>query len=397
MTDPVIMQITPWWWPRARSRPRGNQLFVLLVLVTLSLAFVLLTTVHIRPGGTSCTTPIFLQNADPAEVAMYFTPRTQQVTYLVNRFLVEPDSRLICNSAPDLLILVPSPPGDIEVRDAVRQTWGSAVTGKWPFADLTGKVALVFLLGHRGLAGGGGTNLTALREESATHGDVLVGDFYDSYRNLTRKVLAGLNWATQRCPQAKFVLKADQDSFVNVERLLNLLKDISEVRPLSETMLGETLCTEPVVRDPTDRVTLDTGSYPFSMYPPYVRGGTYVLGGRLVPRLVNVSRYMPYLPVEDVFINGVLGRVLQVEHMHLPQVMQSVACPMTPCLFVKAGHFTSTDVDPDLMRSIWKVLQSGPSHCDGLRFVFSHACAWAVSHDLLVENWKIFNSSNNFV
>lgn len=377
----MTMQITT-WWSRSRARPRGGQLLVLGALIALSVTFLLLTTVTIRPPVSPCTTPSFMQDADPAEVTLYFTPRSQQVSQVVSNYLVEPDSQL-CTEAPYLLILVPSPPGAVNVRDAVRRTWGSAASGKWPHGTLAGKVAVVFVVGQRGLGesvqGSRQDNLTALRDEAEAHKDVLVADFHDSYRNLTRKVLAGLNWVSLKCPGARFVMKADQDTFVHVERLVSLLHNISQERPLSEAMLGETLCSEPVVRDPGGRVAVDPESYPFSVYPPYVRGGTYVLGGRLVPRLVNVSRYMPYLPVEDAFINGVLGHVLRVDHVHLPRVMQATACSLSPCLFVKARQLSATDVSPALMADIWKALSAGPHYCDGLRFLFTQACAWATN------------------
>ena len=40
--------------------------------------------------------------------------------------------------------------------------------------------------------------------------------FQDTYRNLTLKTVMGLKWSAIFCPQAKFVMKTDDDIFVNL-------------------------------------------------------------------------------------------------------------------------------------------------------------------------------------
>ncbi|NWS79246.1 B3GT4 galactosyltransferase, partial [Crotophaga sulcirostris] len=63
----------------------------------------------------------------------------------------------------------------------------------------------------------------ALRAEALRHGDVLQGAFPDAYANLTLKTLLLLRWAASRCGAARFVLKADDDVFVNVPALTRYL------------------------------------------------------------------------------------------------------------------------------------------------------------------------------
>ncbi|NXK91087.1 B3G5B glucosaminyltransferase, partial [Formicarius rufipectus] len=52
----------------------------------------------------------------------------------------------------------------------------------------------------------------ALLREWGLHGDLLQGDFADSYSDLTRKTLFLLRWAVACCAAAPFVLKADDDT-----------------------------------------------------------------------------------------------------------------------------------------------------------------------------------------
>ena len=52
--------------------------------------------------------------------------------------------------------------------------------------------------------------------------------FQDTYHNLTLKTIMGLKWTSIFCSQARFVLKTDDDIYVNVELLSqSLITDAS--------------------------------------------------------------------------------------------------------------------------------------------------------------------------
>ena len=67
-------------------------------------------------------------------------------------------------------------------------------------------------------------------EESRTYGDILQEDFVDSYMNLTLKSVMGLKWASTYCSQTQYLLKTDDDIFVNVPVLLTYLQEASKTR-----------------------------------------------------------------------------------------------------------------------------------------------------------------------
>ncbi|KAF1401152.1 Beta-1,3-galactosyltransferase 4, partial [Spheniscus humboldti] len=77
-----------------------------------------------------------------------------------------------------------------------------------------------------------GAEQAALREEALRHGDLLQGAFADTYANLTRKTLLLLRWAAARCPAAPFLLKADDDVFVNLPALTTYLASLRHPRRL---------------------------------------------------------------------------------------------------------------------------------------------------------------------
>ncbi|NWV72477.1 B3GT4 galactosyltransferase, partial [Malurus elegans] len=60
-------------------------------------------------------------------------------------------------------------------------------------------------------------------QESRQYRDILLGDFRDVYANLTLKTLLLLRWARACCEAAPFLLKADDDIFLNVPSVATLL------------------------------------------------------------------------------------------------------------------------------------------------------------------------------
>lgn len=59
--------------------------------------------------------------------------------------------------------------------------------------------------------------------------DLIVASFVDSYDNLTLKTMASLEWIDNYCNQSEYILKTDDDMFINVPNLLSFI-DKTEVR-----------------------------------------------------------------------------------------------------------------------------------------------------------------------
>ncbi len=132
-------------------------------------------------------------------------------------YLRNPTHTCLPDDEVDLLVLVASAVGHTDRRAAIRATWGRKDEAA------ARRARVVFMLG-RGEA------------EDGDEEDVLQEDFVDSYHNLTIKTMMGLKWAAVFCPQAKFLLKTDDDIFVN----LPLLTD--EIRGRTESFANITGC-----------------------------------------------------------------------------------------------------------------------------------------------------------
>merc|ERR1711894_270919 len=107
-------------------------------------------------------------------------------------------------------------------RDAIRETWASSLE------KINSKV--IFLLGQ------GRDKQSKIQDESTLYKDIVQEDFEDTYHNLTLKTIMGLKWMAIFCPQAEFVLKTDDDIYVNVDFLHRSL--LVEAETLSQNIHG---------------------------------------------------------------------------------------------------------------------------------------------------------------
>lgn len=134
-----------------------------------------------------------------------------------------------------------------------------------------------------------------LQQEAKIHNDMVFGDFIDSYRNLTKKMALGIEWAAKRC-QAQYVMKADEDSFINVFQLTQFLMESKQTTPL---YMGAAFLDRGPFREPDDPWYVSEEEYPDSKYPPYASGPGYVYSGSLLTKLLRALKTVRLFPNED--------------------------------------------------------------------------------------------------
>ena len=127
------------------------------------------------------------------------------------------------NANRTLFIGIISAPNYFDKRQLLRETWLRHVNDPHYHRGLIDVVGFGFILGQTSNA----TIQSQIEEESKKYGDILQVEMDDSYRNLTRKSVAFLNWVNSNCPDVDFVLKIDDDEYCNVRNLANVLTDLS--------------------------------------------------------------------------------------------------------------------------------------------------------------------------
>ena len=248
-----------------------------------------------------------------------------------------------------LLIIVHSHPGHKRRRNAIRETWGRAVKNY----DVTSRqVALVFALGlPRDY-----DEYRSVQKEARLYRDVIVWDFTDDYRNLTLKSLAGFSWAARHCANATFLMKADDDIYLNVPYLI----DVLSAYPTSSLILGSLNSRSPVKRYGQWKV--DYRQYPQQRFPPYCSGCAYVISGDMASRLYHVTQtnQSPALiPVEDVFVTGLLAEKVGVSCRHNDQFPTWITVPSVGLVqkYLRSELVGLHGVDWIRMHSMWHMIQ----------------------------------------
>ncbi|GFR65632.1 beta-1,3-galactosyltransferase 1-like [Elysia marginata] len=267
--------------------------------------------------------------------------------FLLPEFLIRAQNA--CTSETELIVLMPSVPEHVFVRELVRQTWAGSLYGMpWPRRRLHLKTSLVFMLGTYGLPE---NKLNLLKEESDDYGDLVTASFVDSYRNLTLKMITGLEWVAQYCPSASYILKCDLDTFVNLPLMTRLLKSVGEKLP--RFVFGgrhETL-NPPVLR--SGRWSISLEEYPFPVFPPYVMGHSYVLTAGLAPQMVRLAHKIPTVPSEDSFITGVLACILKATRLYHDAFANNFKRPL-PCNIVFNEDVSMTKMSVSHLLLMWR-------------------------------------------
>ncbi|XP_070763166.1 beta-1,3-galactosyltransferase 1-like [Enoplosus armatus] len=192
---------------------------------------------------------------------------------------------------PFVVLMVPVAPHNRAHRDIIRSTWG----GEGLVQDRV--VGLFFLLGLK--AGEGAEQLQQqLLQESKEHQDLIQSDFMDSYNNLTIKTMVMLEWLDAYCSSASYAMKIDSDMFLNVQNLIKMLSNAPKTNYMSGLVVG----TAAVLRDPKSKWYVPVDIYPNPMYPHYALGLGYVLSLDLPKKLVEASRHVKALYIEDVYL-----------------------------------------------------------------------------------------------
>ncbi|XP_070593034.1 LOW QUALITY PROTEIN: beta-1,3-galactosyltransferase 4 [Erythrolamprus reginae] len=283
--------------------------------------------------------PLLLPRA-PARPPLAPSPLAPAAFPLSPPACAPPASAAPSSSPGLLLVLVSSATGHAGRRTAVRRSWGSA--------RAAGGLAVrtVFVLGLPGQEDAAAQ--AALEREAAEHGDLLQGRFADTYANLTLKTLTLLRWADARCPDARFVLKADDDVFLNLPALAAHLRTLD---PRQAAYLGRVHWRVAPSRDPRSRHHVPASLYPASIFPPYCSGSAYVLSAPAASAVLTAAAHVPLVPLEDVFV-GLCARHAGIAPRHLARMAGASRTPPDGCCY-REMLFSSHGVGPARMLAMW--------------------------------------------
>lgn len=210
-------------------------------------------------------------------------------------FLIAPRTCKELPRPPTLVVLVHSAPDNLHKRTVIRETWGSRRHDTRTF--------LLFLLGAVN-----STNLQdKLELESKVHGDLLQGNFEDSYRNMTYKHVMALKWFVYKCHGARYLLKTDDDVFVNLPLMNSYLEAPTELS--YQFHRGKLLFCHEIARSKVKRTfrskwRVSYEEYLDSYFPNHCPGFVILYSADVVFQLYQEAQRQPYFWIDDVHITG---------------------------------------------------------------------------------------------
>ena len=145
--------------------------------------------------------------------------------------------------------------------------------------------------------------------------DIAYFNFCDTYRNLTIKTLVAFNYALEQYNSSYF-FKTDDDMFVNIKRIAQLLKDY-KINNIDNILFGHCIKNPFVDRRVHSKHYVSFDNFPHKRYSPYCTGAGYILSKTALNLVLKVNSNVTLVPSEDTSI-GILANLarLKIENIH---------------------------------------------------------------------------------
>lgn len=262
-----------------------------------------------------------------------------------------PASASICPERGDglqLLVLIASAPAHEDARMAVRQTWGHY--------GMRRDVSIAFVVGIPDKSQQN-TVTPKLDREDYMYGDLIRGHFVDTYDNLTLKTISMLEWADENCPRAAFVLKTDDDMFINVARLLQVA---SKRDPADRAIYGRLAKKWKPIRNTRSKYYVSRQQYKPAVFPDFTTGPAYLVSRSVVGELYRAALDRTYFKLEDVFMTGIVAHYINVKRVHVNEFLNK-RVSFHPCNVQKGVSIHMVRVSEQY--DLWKKMLDGRTKC----------------------------------
>ncbi|KAJ1146667.1 hypothetical protein NDU88_012931 [Pleurodeles waltl] len=329
---------------------RSSCLLKLLLFLASTILIVTLVAVGLVEEALSWTVSPLLVGSRASELrakaanfnTSFLRLRTPAYYHIANANACQPDT-------PFMVSFVITAPSNVVNRRAIRKTW-STIKGVGGHRILT-----LFALGMPTSP----TVQAEIEAESAQHSDIIQGLFTDTYRNLTLKTVMIMQWTATFCPHVHFVLKVDDDVYVNPGGLVGYLQSLGE-KP-EDLYIGRIHWRVSPMRDSSSKYYVSEVTYPGQYFPQYCSGTAYLLSGDVALKFYVASLEIPFIPMEDVYV-GICTQKLGIAPVHLSKISGALHYIEDACCYQII--FSSHQVKPSEMEKVWQLIQEG------------HKCSW---------------------
>lgn len=166
----------------------------------------------------------------------------------------------------------------------------------------------IFISGTSG-AGYEKERLNKLLElEQREFNDILQWDFSDTFYNLTLKQILFLEWMERNCPNARFHFNGDDDVFANTNNMVVYLQSLEGNDGSKHLFTGHLIANVGPIRSAGSKYFIPVQVQESESYPPYCGGGGFLLSGFTAMVIYRMSKSIPILPIDDVYMGMCLAK-----------------------------------------------------------------------------------------
>uniref|UniRef100_A0A8D8PB34 Hexosyltransferase n=1 Tax=Culex pipiens TaxID=7175 RepID=A0A8D8PB34_CULPI len=249
--------------------------------------------------------------------------------------------------SPLVLVLVHSAPTNWYKRNTIRDTWGR----------YDPRAKLVFLLG----AVNSSVLQRRIEKENRLYDDIVQGSFLDAYRNMTYKHVMALKWFTYHCPEAKYILKADDDVFVNTPALYNVLSGLQT--PRRRLLFCQEIWNAPVKRTHRSKWFVSIPEYRNKYYPNHCPGYSILYSPDVAYQLYREAMRQPYFWIDDVHVTGTIAQRINVtitptDTMLLNRTQKDAIVEGRANATDQLFFFTTPDLREGEIRKLWRAVMA---------------------------------------
>lgn len=145
--------------------------------------------------------------------------------------------------------------------------------------------------------------------------DIIQRDFVEDYHNMTRKHLTVLEWVSKGyCQSLEYLIKVDDDTFVDVFHLARFLKT-ERLKTPDSFYCSATSGAKPIrpSKKTSSKWVITKTEFEKNVFPTYCEGLGYIIEASLAPYLYWCSLFTPPIWIDDVYVTGILAENLGLQ------------------------------------------------------------------------------------
>ena len=202
-----------------------------------------------------------------------------------------------------LLILITSNITHVGRRNDIRSTWGDKQLFE-EYIEVLERVTdyeYLFLIGSSSNT----EEMKNITDESKQFKDIILNSRKEDFFDLSRKLMAGIKWIHQNC-EYKYLLKCDDDIFVNIPNTMKFITD--KGMPTENVYTGHMIFYARPHRGPM-RYAVTKDEWPAEFYPPYCSGGAFLMTHDVIRRIIPHFNWRNPLKIDDTYIGVLISKI----------------------------------------------------------------------------------------